>query len=195
VLVAVALVAGLVLTVSEDSSTTASGTDPDYQLVIDDLLDSELTNLVFLETFWDGYRDFRQEWEAAAPAEQNAVAQRWFTDIESQVGQFRTDLEEILTDYNLRDFTNGSIPDEIRDLAIAHYRTWRNWAAQIISIATDWYNDRTSSLSLFGYVTEVEPELDSNIEETFLALCATLEDSQPTDGSYLQTITDICETS
>lgn len=195
VLVVAALVTSVVLVASDQSSTTASATDPDYQLVIDDLIDSELTNLIFLETFWDGYGAFRDEWEAASPAERPTVAQRWFSDIESQVAQFRADLEQIETDYTARDFANGSIPDEIRDLAIDHYRTWRNWAARIISIANDWYNDRTSTLSLYGYATEVQPELDARIESTFTALCATLEDTQPADGSFVSTITDICANS
>ena len=31
-----------------------------------------------------------------------------------------------------------------------------------------------------------------NIEATFVELCATLRETQPTDGSYMLTINDIC---
>jgi hypothetical protein len=41
----------------------------------------------------------------------------------------------------------------------------------------------------------VRPELDTSIETTFKALCGTLRDTQPTDGSYILTINDICANS
>ena len=192
VAVVIALVASLVVILPGGSTTTASAKDPNYQRVMGDLIESESTNLVFLETFWGGYSEFEQEMDASTPAERPAVARRWLSDIETQVAQFRVDLDQFEDTYLGRSFGAGTIPDEIRDLAIDHYRAWQRWASQIVTIANDWYGDRASNLSLFGYVTEVQPSLDIAIETTFTALCATLEETQPSDGSYVQLITDIC---
>ena len=189
------LILGISIAVSDHASKTASSSDPNYQMAVEDLLDSELTNLVFIETFWDSYQSFHEEWLAATDAERPAIAERWFSDIDSQVAQFGVDLQQIEDDYANRSYEDGSVPDSIRDLAMNHYKTWQAWASQIVSIAHQWYGDRTSTLSLYGYVTEVQPGLDTNIETTFKALCATLSDTQPTDGSYTQTISDICQNS
>lgn len=188
------LILGITFAVSDHASKTASSNDPKYQMVVEDLLESELTNLVFIETFWDGYGSFTDEWQGSTEAERPAVAARWFSDIESQVAQFQDDLQQIEDDYAARSYADGSIPDSIRDLAIDHYGTWQAWAAQIVSIANEWYSNESSSLSLYGYVTEMYPRLDSNIETSFMTLCETLNDTQPTDGSYMQTIFDICQT-
>lgn len=189
------LILGITIAVTDHASKTASSSDPKYQMVVEDLLDSELTNLVFIETFWESYQLFYEEWLTATDAERPAIAERWFADIDSQVAQFEEDLEQIQDNYDDRNYADGSIPDSLRDLAVNHYKTWQAWASQIVTIAHQWYGDRTSTLSLYGYVTEVQPALDSNIETTFKALCATLADTQPTDGSYMQTISDICQNS
>ena len=191
---AIVLFFGITVLVSDHASKTASSNDPKYQMVVNDLLDSETTNLIFIETFWDGYQSFLDEWQASTDAERPAVAQRWLSDIDSQVGQFQDDLQLIEDDYAARSYADGSVPDSIRDLAVNHYKAWQAWAAQIVSIANEWYNNRTSTLSLYGFVSEEHPELDTRIETTFTALCETLADTQPTDGSYSPTIADICQT-
>lgn len=178
-----------------DTSTTASSNDPKYQMAVEDLLDSELTNLVFIETFWDSYSQYREAWTAATDDERKALTEQWLSDIDTEVAQFQRDLQQIEDDYSTRTYADGSIPDSVRDLAMNHYKAWQRWAAAIVPIANDWLHDRTSTLSLYGYVTEVRPELDISIETTFKALCGTLRDTQPTDGSYMLTIDDICANS
>jgi hypothetical protein len=195
VLLVIALILGVSFAVSDHSSKTASANDRDYQLVINQLVDSEFTNLVFIETFWESYGQFTDEYNTASPAEQPAIAERWLDDIESQVAQFEDDLALIESDFALQSYKEGSIPDSIRDEAIAHYRTWSQWASEIVSIAREWLVLESSPLSLYGYVTEVAPNLDGRIESTFLQLCETLTETQPTNGSYEVTILEICETS
>lgn len=195
VLVVVALVVGVSVTVSDRSAKTASASDRNYQLVMNQLLESELTNLIFIETFWDSYGQFTDEYNSASEAEQPAIAERWLEEIEAQVRQFEVDLALIEDDFTAQSFEDSSIPDSIRNEAIAHYRTWERWAAEILSLAREWLTVETSPLSFYGYVTEVAPNLDSQIESTFLELCSTLDATQPNDGSYTATIIDICETS
>lgn len=192
ILLVIAMIIGVTVAVSDHSSKTASSRDPDYQIVMNQLVDSELTNLIFIETFWDRYGQFTDEYNTATDAEKPGIADQWLADIESQVAQFEDDLTQIENDYSLQPFENGSVPDSIRDHAIAHYRTWARWANEIVSIAREWLVVETSPLSLYGYVTEVAPNLDGRIESTFTELCATLDSTQPTDGSYSQTILDIC---
>jgi len=195
VLVVLAVVVGVAVAVSDHSSNVASAKDPDYQFVMDQLIDSEFTNLIFIETFWDRYGQFTDEYNSASDAEQAAVAERWLEDIESQVAQFQQDLDDIDADFATQSFKEGSIPDAIRDEAIAHYRTWARWAAEIVAIAEEWLVVETSPLSLYGYITEVAPNLDGRIEATFTQLCSTLDTTQPRDGSYTTTILEMCETS
>lgn len=190
-----ALLLGLGITFLPSSSTTASSSDPKYQEVVADLLDSELTNLVFLETFWDSYASYREEVAGTSGSERDAITSRWLTEIESQVEQFQLDLQAIDGQYAARPFNDGTIPDSVRDLAMNHYRAWQQWANEILPIAKKWLEDRTSTLSLYGYITEVRPELDTSIETSFTALCTTLDETQPADGTYMQTIYDICSTS
>jgi hypothetical protein len=183
---------GVGVSIVPDSSKTAKASDAEYQMAIDDLLDSELINLIFIETFWDSYSRYREEWTASTEAERPEVTDRWLTEIDSEVAQFQLDLERIQADYAARDYPDGSIPDSVRDLAMIHYNAWQRWADEILTVANEWLQDRTSTLSLYGYTTEVSPELDTNIETTFNALCATLRETQPADGSYMLTINDIC---
>jgi hypothetical protein len=187
-----ALLFGIGVSIVPDSSTTAKANDAEYQMAIEDLLDSELTNLIFIETFWESYGRFREEWIASPDTERPAVTERWLVEIDSEVAQFQLDLEQIQADYAARDYPDGSIPDSVRDLAMIHYNAWQRWADEILTVANEWLQDRTSTLSLYGYATEVRPELDTNIETTFNDLCATLRATQPTDGSYILTIDDIC---
>ena len=195
VLLVIALILGVSFAVSSDSSKTASASDRNYQLVMDQLVDSEFTNLVFIETFWDRYGQFTDEYNTASEAEQPAVVERWLEDIESQVAQFQDDLALIENNFASQTYKDGSIPDSIRNEAIAHYQTWDRWASEIVSIAREWITLETSSLSLYGYTTEVAPNLDGRIESTFTQLCTTLKETQPTDGSYKATIFDMCESS
>ena len=192
---ALLLFAGAAILVSDSSSKTASSNDPNYQMAVEDLLDSELTNLVFIETFWDSYSRYREAWTAATEEERKNLTDQWRSDIDSEVAQFQLDLQQIEQDYAARTYSDGSVPDSVRDLAMNHYKAWQRWAAEIVTIADEWLRDRTSTLSLYGYVTEVHPELDTSIETTFKALCGTLRDTQPTDGSYILTINDICANS
>lgn len=194
VLLLVALVVGLSVAMSDRTAKTASANDPAYQLVIGQVLDSELTNLIFIETFWDSYGMFTDEWRAATDAERPALAERWLDDLSAQTAQFANDLALIEDDLASQRYKDGSIPDSIRDLASSHYQTWANWAAEVEGLAREWLQDRSSRLSLYGFITEVQPELDVRIESTFTELCDTLSTTQPTDGSYLQTIVDICDT-
>lgn len=187
-----ALLFGVGVSIVPDSSKTAKASDAEYQMAIEDLLDSELINLIFIETFWESYNRYREEWTASTEAERPEVTDRWLSEIDSEVAQFQLDLEQIQDDYAARDYPDGSIPDFVRDLAMIHYTTWQLWADEILTVADEWLQDRTSTLSLYGYVTEVRPELDTNIEATFVELCATLRETQPTDGSYMLTINDIC---
>ena len=195
VLLVIALILGVSFAVSSDSSNSASASDRNYQLVMDQLVDSEFTNLVFIETFWDRYGQFTDEYNTASEAEQPAVVERWLEDIESQVAQFQDDLALIENNFASQTYKDGSIPDSIRNEAIAHYQTWDQWASEIVSIAREWIALETSSLSLYGYTTEVAPNLDGRIESTFTQLCTTLKETQPTDGSYKATIFDMCESS
>lgn len=187
-----ALLFGIGVSIVPDSSKTAKANDTEYQMAIEDLLDSELINLIFIETFWDSYGRYREEWTASTEAERPAVTERWLSEIDSEVTQFQRDLQQIQDDYASSDYPEGSIPDSVRDLAMIHYETWQRWADEILTVADEWLQDRTSTLSLYGYVTEVRPELDTNIESSFIELCATLRATQPTDGSYMLTINDIC---
>ena len=189
------LILGITIAVSDHASKTASSSDPNYQMAVEDLLDSELTNLVFIETFWDSYSTYRDEWTASTDAERPAVTARWLSEIETEVAQFQLDLQQIQEELNSRSYSDGSVPDSVRDLAMNHYKAWQRWAAEIVPVANEWLGDRTSTLSLYGYVTEVRPELDTSIETTFNTLCTTLRDTQPTDGSYILTINDICANS
>ena len=195
VLLLVALIVGLTIAMSDRTSKTASADDPDYQQVIGQLLDSELTNLIFLETFWDSYGVFTDEWKTATDAERPAIAERWLEDLSSQVAQFADDLALIEDDYAVQKYKDGSVPDSVRDLAVSHYKSWAAWAAAVEGLAREWLKDPSSKLSLYGFITEVQPELDTRIESTFTQLCDTLSTTQPTDCSYVQTITDVCETS
>jgi hypothetical protein len=194
-LVVGALLVVIGIAISSDKSTTANSNDPKYQMAVEDLLNSELTNLVFIETFWDSYSHYRDAWTAATDEERKALTDQWLSDIDTEVAQFQHDLQQIEDDYAARTYADGSIPDSVRDLAMNHYKAWQRWAAAIVPIANDWLQDRTSALSLYGYVTEVRPELDTSIETTFKALCGTLKETQPTDGSYMLTIDDVCANS
>ena len=195
VLLVIALIVGLTIAISDRESKNASANDPAYQLVIEQVLDSELTNLIFLETFWDSYGVFTDEWRTATEAERPAIAERWLEDLSAQAAQFTDDLAYIEDDYTAQKYKDGSVPDSVRDLAVAHYQSWADWAAAVEGLARDWLRDPSSKLSLYGYITEVQPDLDTRIESTFTKLCETLTTTQPTDGSYLQTIADVCETS
>lgn len=194
-LVLIAVIVSLSVGLSDRASTTASANDPDYQLVIEQVLDSELTNLIFIETFWDSYGMFTDAWKASTDEERPALVEQWLDELSAQVEQFAGDLALIEDDFASQEYKSGSIPDSVRDLAMSHYRTWATWAASVERLAGDWLQDRSSRLSLYGYITEVQPELDVQIESTFTQLCDTLTTTQPTDGSYRQTIIDICETS
>lgn len=194
-LLLIVIIAGVSIAVSDRSSKTASSDDLNYQLMFADLQDSELTNLIFSDTFWESYEMFIDEFLASTPTQKTALIRQWLSDIDSQVTQFQNDLKQIQADYAARNYSDGSIPDSIRDLAVSHYMTWQQWNAAIVLIATAWVNDSSSSLSLYEYVGEVQPTLDSNIETSFKALCATLIETQPSDGYYAQAINDICATS
>lgn len=194
--VAAIVVGALILTIGiavlPNSTKAASSSDPAYQMAVEDLLQSELTNLIFLETFWDGYNNFQEELKNASSGERAAIVERWLSESQSEVDQFQIDLQQIEDDFTGRSYKDGSFADSIRDLATNHYKTWQNWASQIMPIAIDWQNDRTSTLGLYGYVAEVQPALDIAIETTFTELCSTLITTQPSDGSYAQTIAEIC---
>ena len=194
--VAAIVVGALILTIGiavlPNSTKAASSSDPAYQMAVEDLLQSELTNLIFLETFWDGYNNFQEELKNASSAERAAIVERWLSESQSEVDQFQIDLQQIEDDFTARSYKDGFFADSIRDLATNHYKTWQNWASQIMPIAIDWQNDRTSTLGLYGYVAEVQPALDIAIETTFTELCSTLITTQPSDGSYAQTIAEIC---
>jgi hypothetical protein len=194
--VAAIVIGALILTIGiailPNSTKAASSSDLAYQMAVEDLLQSELTNLIFLETFWDGYNNFQEELKNASSAERAAIVERWLSESQSEVDQFQIDLQQIEDDFTARSYKDGSFADSIRDLATNHYKTWQNWASQIMPIAIDWQKDRTSTLGLYGYVAEVQPALDIAIETTFTELCSTLITTQPSDGSYAQTIADIC---
>jgi hypothetical protein len=199
VLLVIALIVGLTIAISDQESKNASANDPAYQLVIEQVLDSESTNQIFLDTFWDSYGVFADEWRTATQAERPAIAERWLEDVSSQLAQFADDLAFIEDDYTAQKYKDGSVPDSVRDLAVSHYQSWADWAAATEGLARDWLRDwlrdPSSKLSLYGYITEVQPDLETHIESTFTKLCDTLTTTQPTDGSYLQTIAKVCEES
>jgi hypothetical protein len=189
VIVMIGLVVGLV---SKHSSTTAASNSREYRLVVTDILGTETTNKVFLQTFWEGEQQFVNAWNNATPAERDQIAASWLADADSQISQFRIDLQDIDELLNSETFANGSIPDSVRDAAVAHYRTWQNWAAAAPTLAQRWTIDSSGSSTLDTYIDAQQPTLGSDINSTFAHLCATLSSTRPTDGSYDATITSIC---
>ena len=199
VLIVVAVLAGVTVLVSDHSSKQASSNDPEYQQAIVDLLASERTNIVFLQTFWEDYRAHvsgagslgQQAPSTNGTPASKTVDPNWMPDMQAQVSQFSQDLAAIDEDLDARPYDDGSVADTIRDEAQAHYRTWQEWARNIPTIIERWIAD-TSTLSLSGYMEEFAPHLDASIERTFRALCTTLRETAPSDGKFDQTIESIC---
>lgn len=194
----VALVAGISVAVSGHSSTRASSNDPAYQQAIVDLLDSESTNIVFLQTFWEGYYAHLSGGPTAPGSRGRSSSQMatvdagWLDDMQSQVDQFSIDLAEIDTELDERPWSDGSVADRIRDLARDHYRTWQQWSREVPGLVRTWFATK-SPLELRSYLTTAGPELDTAIEQSFHALCDELTDTAPADGRFDATIAGICQ--
>lgn len=195
-LLAVLLVVGTVAAVSDHSSRRASSDDPSYQQAIVDLLDSERTNLVFLQTFWESYKASHTAPSTGSRSGRAGGAvtmdPSWFDDMQAQVEQFSQDLAAIDADLEERPWSNGSVADEVRDLARSHYQTWQRWTNDIPALVRQWL-DTGSSTELSQWLDTSAPQLDAAIENTFDDLCATLVETAPDDGRFDSTITSICE--
>lgn len=196
VFLVVALVAGVFELVSRHSAPRASSSDPSYQQAIVDLLDSESTNYVFLETFWDDYTANLSSGGGGSNQRSGRSAtitidSAWLDDMQAQVDQFAADLADIEQSLDDRPWRDGTVPDTIRDLASEHYRTWQQWTARIPELVRKWIaTGPTTDLST--YIDRTEPQLESDIERTFDALCSTLWSTAPSDGRFDSTIDGIC---
>lgn len=194
VLAVIVLVVGAAALVADRSSGRASSNDPTYQQAVVDLLGSERTNIVFLQTFWESHRSHLSGGPGArsgATAGSQDIDAGWIEDMQAQVDQFAIDLMVIDDSLEDRPWPDGSVADEIRDLARSHYRTWYRWTDEIPDIARQWVSSQ-SSLALQDFIERTAPELGAAIDRTFRALCAALTETAPSDGRFDLTIADIC---
>lgn len=192
-LTAVALVLGTVAAVSDHSSKRASSNDPSYQQAIVDLINTERTNLVFLQTFWESYEAHQVTPSGRSGRSSGSVRmdESWFDDMQAQIEQFSEDLIDIDQALEDRPWNDGTVADEVRDLARSHYQTWQRWTNDITELVRGWLADPSTDLAT--YLDDAAPQLDAAIENTFRDLCETLLDTAPTDGRFDSTISTICE--
>lgn len=162
-----------------------------YDVVVADILDAEDINLIFLDTFWQTYAIYIDEWDSATPERRPEITERFLDDITAQIDQFRFELNSIDGSLVSRAFDDGSAADDIRDAAVAHYRAWDDWASVVPDAATSWATT-DSALTLDDWIDDRNPELNRDINSTFRAVCAELSDQQPSDGSYEDLIFEIC---
>ena len=196
VFLVVALVAGLFELVSRHSAPRASSSDPTYQQAIVDLLDSETTNYVFLETFWDGYAaNLSSSGGGSTPRSGRSgtvtMDAAWLDDMQAQVDQFAVDLGDIEQSLADRPWRDGSVADTIRDLASEHYRAWQQWTARVPDLARQWMT-AGPSVDLSTFIDRTAPQLVDDIERTFGSLCSALWSTAPSDGRFDATIAEIC---
>jgi hypothetical protein len=195
-LLVVVLVLGTVAAVTDHSTRRASSNDPSYQQAIVDLLGTERTNLVFIQTFWESYQA-----NQVAPSN-NARSGRssgtftmdtsWFADMQAQVEQFSRDLADIDAALEERPWSNGSVADEVRDLARSHYQTWQRWTNDVPTLVREWL-ESGSTVELATWLESSAPQLETAIERTFQDLCDALVETAPDDGRFDSTIIAICE--
>lgn len=191
-----ALVAGVTELVSRHSGGRASSNDPTYQQAMVDLLGSETTNEVFLETFWDDYTAHLSgggTGSATRPGRSAAVTvdAGWLDDMQAQVDQFSTDLDAIDKSLAERPWRDGTIADEIRDLARDHYAAWKDWTEQLPDLARQWLAEPPSA-GLTTWLDRNAAALEDAIDDTFTALCDALQTTAPADGRFDATIAGIC---
>ena len=195
-LLAVLLVLGTVAAVTDHSSRRASSNDPSYQQAIVDLLGSERTNLVFIQTFWESYQANRSAPSSTARSGRSSGAvimdASWFDDMQAQVEQFSRDLAAIDAALDDRPWSDGSVADEVRDLARSHYQTWQRWTNDIPELVRSWLKDG-STVELATWLESSAPQLDAAIERTFQDLCDALVETAPSDGRFDSTIIALCE--
>lgn len=195
-LLAVVLVLGTVAAVTGQSARRASSNDPSYQQAIVDLLGSERTNLVFIQTFWESYQANRVAPSGTSRSGRSSGAvvmdASWFDDMQAQVGQFSQDLADIDAALEERPWSNGSVADEVRDLARSHYQTWQRWTNDIPALVRRWL-ETGSTVELATWLEDSAPQLDVAIERTFRDLCDALVETAPGDGRFDSTIVAICE--
>lgn len=195
----IGLIAGMTALVADDSSKRASSDDPTYQQAIVDLLGSERTNLVFLQTFWESYRAHQSSrgsgpgtrGNPGAATGSRAIDAGWFDDMEAQVDQFSDDLVGIVGGLDDRPWRDGTVADHIRDLARRHYEAWLRWTNDVPTLAEQWLAAQ-SPLDLQSWIDRTAPQLDVAIETTFDDLCAALETTAPSDHHFDSTIETIC---
>lgn len=195
-LLAVVLVLGTVAAVTDHSSRRASSNDPSYQQAIVDLLGTEQTNLVFIQTFWESYEANRIAPSTNARSGRSSgsviMDASWFEDMQAQVEQFSRDLTSIDADLEERPWSSDSVADEIRDLARSHYQTWQRWTNDIPALVHRWL-ETGSTVELATWLESSAPQLDAAIERTFQDLCDVLVETAPNDGRFDSTIIAICE--
>jgi hypothetical protein len=195
-LLAVLLVLGTVAAVTDHSARRASSNDPSYQQAIVDLLDTERTNLVFIQTFWESYEANRIAPSSNARSGRSSgtviMDASWFEDMQAQVEQFSRDLADIDAELAERPWSNGSVADEVRDLARSHYETWQRWTNDIPALVRRWL-ETGSTVELTTWLEDSAPQLDAAIERTFGDLCDALVETAPGDGRFDSTIIAICE--
>lgn len=192
VLVILGLLGGLFTAVVDRSSARASSDDRAYQQAIVDLLDSEQTNLVFLQTFWEDHTAHMADSVLRSGRITGAVDTGWLDDMQAQIDQFALDLIAIDALLEERPWSQGSVPDTIRDKARVHYQTWQRWVNDLPALARAWIAT-PQAIDLQSWIDEKAPQLGIAIDETFRELCATLAETAPSDGRFDSTIAEICE--
>lgn len=184
-------VVGLIVALVGRSGSNFRSADQQYEVVVTDVIDAESINNTFLETFWQGYVTYIARWNAAPESVREEITLQWLDDAQSEIGQFRQDLQGIDAALTARAFDDASRADEVRDAAVAHYRSWQNWAADMPGLVDEW-SDADTDATLDEYIDITEPELGEDINGSFLDLCDSLSDNEPSDGSYESTIYEIC---
>lgn len=163
----------------------------EYDLVISDVLDAEDINVTFLDTFWQTYATFVAQWRMATPDQRTGLTEQFLDEVDAEIAQFRLDLQSIDGALVSRAFDDGTDADRIRDAAVAHYRTWDDWADEVPTAARSW-TAAGPSRSLDEWIDDRTPQLGDAIDTTFHEVCHTLSAEQPSDGSYESTIAEIC---
>lgn len=189
----IVLLTGVSGLVSRHSGRRAASSDPAYQQAMVDLLGSERANYVFLDTFWDDYRAHLSTSTTGSSRSRTvtSIDPAWLDDVQAQVDQFSLDLAAIDASLADRPWRDGTIADEIRDLARTHYQTWQRWAHDIPQLARQWVAG-PPSVDLTTFLERTAPQLDAAIDQTFTALCSALQSTAPADGRFDATITGIC---
>lgn len=184
-------VIGLIAALVGRGGSNFRSADEQFDVVVTDVVDAESINTTFLETFWQGYLTYIARWNAAPEAQREGITLQWLDDAQAEIAQFRQDLQGIDATFTARAFDDGSRADHVRDAAVTHYRSWKDWAADMPALATSWSRADTD-ITLDEYVDANEPALGDQINGSFQGLCDSLSDSEPSDGSYESTIRDIC---